>query len=97
MSRREYFLRLNINDRNLEKVIIDRHYEEKHADSVTDEIVLSLVRQLDGKIFVPQDKDEEGYLYFVNDRMEHDKRFYKLIWLLREGELFVGIINAYRR
>lgn len=97
MSRREYPLRLNINGRSLEKVIIDPHYEEKHVDSVTDEIILSLVHQLDGKTFGPIDKDEEGYLYFVNDRMEHDGRFYKLIWLLHNEELFVGIVNAYRR
>ncbi len=97
MSRREYPLKLNINGRVLEKVVIDPHYEEKHADSVTDETILALVRQLDGRIFGAIDKDENGYLYFVNDRMEQDGRFYKLIWLLHDNELFVGVVNAYRR
>ncbi len=88
---------MNINARRLEKVVIDPHYEEKHLNSVTDEIVLALVKQLDGKTFLPADKDDEGFQYFVNDRMEFDRKFFKLIWLLHEKELFVGIVNAHRR
>jgi len=78
-------------------VIIDPHYEEKHADSITDDTILALVKLLDGKSFQPIDVDEEGFQYFVNDRLEIGGMFYKLIWLLHEKELFVGIVNAYRR
>ena len=97
MSRRVYPLKLNINGRNLDKVVIDPHYEEKHSKVITDEIILALVKQLNGKTFRPTDVDEEGFQYFANDHMELNHKFYKLIWLLHEKELFVGIVNTYRR
>ena len=39
MSRREYKTALVINDVIIDKVIIDSHYEEKHAESINDEIM----------------------------------------------------------
>lgn len=77
--------------------MIDPHYEEKHGESVSDDIILKLVKLLDGKSFKPVDVDEDGFQYFVNDRLEVEERLYKLIWLLHDKELFVGIVNAYRR
>ena len=97
MSRRTHFMKVNINGCQFEQVIIDPHYEEKHSASISDEIILALVKQLDGKFFCPTDQDNNGFKYFVNDRLELDKKFYKLIWLLHATELFVGIVNAYRR
>ena len=78
------------------KVIIDPHYEEKHAESINDQIILELVKFLDGKIFEPD--DEKGpYSYFVTDKIELENKQYKLIWLLEDHEIYIGVINAYRR
>ena len=82
MNRRIYELVLNINNRHLTKVVIDPHYEQKHAKSIDDEIILELVKLLDGKVFEPSEVDEEGFQYFVNDYLELKGKLYKLIWLL---------------
>ena len=96
MSRRDYAVNLTINDILITKVIIDPHYEEKHAESINDEIVIELVKSLDGKTF--EADDEKGpYSYFVTDKIELKGKLYKLIWLLEDHEIYIGVINAYRR
>jgi hypothetical protein len=49
-------------------VIIDPHYEEKHADSITDEIILLLVKTLDGENIIP-DQVNPPFSYFVQDKI----------------------------
>jgi len=97
MSRRVYPISIKINGKRLESVVIDPHYKEKHAASITDEVILKLVQLLNGRSFTPVDTDEQGFQYFVNDRLELNGRFYKLIWILHDKEIFIGIVNAYRR
>lgn len=97
VSRRIYNRQLIINGKSFTQVVIDPHYEEKHADSVNDEVIIGLVMQLDGKTFKPTDIDEDGYQYFVNDRLEHEGKLYKLIWLIHDEQVYVGVVNAYRR
>jgi len=88
---------LIINGRTIAFVVVDSHYQKKHAGSVNDEIVLALVRQLNRRTFVPAERSPSGFQFFVNDRMEHEGRLYKLIWLLHSAEEFVGVVNVYRR
>lgn len=97
MKRREYPIFLTINGRKITKVVIDPHYEVRHKDSITDEIILELVRTLEGAEELPKDVDENGFEYYVKDHIELDGKTYKLVWLLHDHEIFIGIVNAYRR
>lgn len=96
MRRREYDIQITVNGHRITKVIIDPHYEAKHSGSLNDEIVLRLVNMLDGKIFEPEDTDAP-YLYFATDGMILDDKKYKLVWLLEDDMLYIGVVNAYRR
>lgn len=96
MNRREYPTSIVINGINISKIIIDPHYEVKHGSTIDDEIILNLVKTLDNEAYEPDDVDE-NYSYFVKDMIEHRGKFYKLIWLLESNEIYVGVINAYRR
>ena len=96
MARRTYPISLTINQRDIHSVIIDEHYEEKHSDTTNDELILNLVSQLDQKYFEPIDI-KEPYSFFVLDQLEYQSKYYKLIWLLERDEMYIGVINAYRR
>lgn len=96
MWRREYNIWIRINGFEITKIIIDPHYEKKHSGSLSDQIILRLVRQLDGQYFEPEDI-EGSYLYFVTDGLVLDGKRYKLIWLLENHSNYIGIVNAYRR
>ncbi len=96
MKRREYDISIMVNRRQISKVIIDPHYEEKHAESISDEIILKLVRDLDGRELEPDDEDPP-YAYFTTDKMELDGKLYKLVWLLEDEQIYIGVVNAYRR
>ena len=56
MKRREYTISIVFNEIKITKVVIDPHYELKHAESISDEVVLSLVKMLDGRFFPPEDQ-----------------------------------------
>jgi hypothetical protein len=96
MKRREYVVDLFVNNIRINKVIVDPHYEEKHSESINDEIILKLVKTLDGKLF-EADAVNEPYCYYVTDEIVLDGKQYKLIWLLEDHQIYIGVINAHRR
>lgn len=96
MKRREYEVGIVVNEKRISKVVIDSHYEEKHAESISDEVILKLVRDLDGREFEPEDEDPP-YAYFTTDKMELNGKLYKLVWLLEDEQIYIGVVNAYRR
>ena len=95
-ERRSYALEITINGRRIKEVIIDPHYEEAHPD-INDPLILKLVKKLDGREFQPEDRDADGWEFFMLDRMELDGKAYRLVWCLRDYHLFIGIINCFRR
>lgn len=86
-----------INGRHLSLLVIDPHYLVKHADSVTDEIIIELVKMLDGREFTPEKITATGFEYYVEDDMKFNGKTYKLIWLLEGDEIYIGVVNCYRR
>lgn len=95
-QRREYAVRLIVNGRKISKVIIDPHYELKHSKSVDDKLIVELVEKLDGGQFEP-DEEVGEFKYFVSDGLELEGRRYKLVWLMEDHEIYIGVVNAYRR
>jgi len=96
MLRREYDIAITVNGRQVSKAIIDPHYELKHVDSISDQVILELVRLLDGGVFPVQERTG-SYEYFVTDKLRLGEKLFKLVWLLEDDHLYIGVVNAYRR
>lgn len=97
MPRREYRINLTVNGRQLSKLIIDPHFEVKHSTSISDEIITELVKKLDGEFYGAEAIGSDDFQYFVEDHMELNDKTYKLIWILHDDEIFIGVVNCYRR
>ena len=95
MSRREYDISIVFNEIEIKKVIIDPHFEEKHAESINDEIILGLVKQLDGLVRIPEPR-HYPYSYF-SEELKLNGKHYRLVWLIEDQEIYIGVLNAYRR
>ena len=94
-ERRSYAVKMVINGREINEVVIDPHYETKHSD-IDDALILELVKQLEGGEFLPEEYDGE-WQYFMLDRIEHLGKSYRLVWCMRDRRLFIGVINCFRR
>ena len=94
-GRRAYALNLTVNGRQISEVVIYPHYETRHPD-IGDALILKLVKELDGKDFQPDERAGE-WEFFMLDRIEHQGKQYRLIWCMRDGSPFLGVINCFRR
>ena len=75
-------------------MVIDSHYEIKHQASVSDSLILNLVAQLDGRFELPEAR-RGRYAYFAT-LVGLGSKQYRLIWLLEDQAIYVGVVNAYR-
>lgn len=83
-----------VNDIKVVQIVIDSHYEEKHREHMSDELILKLVRELDGRKELPEVKSGR-YSYFAT-LIEFAEKQYRLIWLLEDHSIYIGVVNAYR-
>ena len=61
---------------------------------MNDELILKLVLELDGRREIPEAK-KGRYAYFAT-LIEYDGKSYRLIWLLEDHSIYIGVVNAYR-
>lgn len=94
---REYLLRIRINDRSLNRVVIDSHYEVKHSSTINDPLILELVKMLNGRTFEFESTTKTGWEIYVNNGLYFAGKFYRLIWCLHLDENYLGVINVFRR
>lgn len=95
---RRYFpIRLTINRRSIKEIIIDSHFEERHSESINDEIILALVTSLDGRELEADNTSPDGFEYYVTEPIYFNGKPYKLIWLLHPQENYLGVVNCFRR
>jgi hypothetical protein len=83
-----------VNGITINRVVIDSHYEEKHSEYMNDDLILKLVLELNGRRELPDTKTTR-YSYFAT-LIELDKKQYRLIWLLEDHAIYIGVVNAYR-
>lgn len=93
MDRRELLINpIEVNGKMISRIIVDPH-ARKHSE-VTDEIIVGLVQKLNGGRFIPDSK-KDMYAYYVSF-LKHESRQYRLIWLMEDEELYIGVITAFR-
>jgi len=85
---------ITVNGIKIVQVVIDSHYEANHSAHMSDELILRLVRELDGRKELPE-ATKGKYAYFAT-LIELDGKQFRLIWLLEDHAIYIGVVNAYR-
>jgi len=93
--RRSYPLFILLNGRVYNEVRIDPHYELKHIDYMSDELILKLVKTMNRERYRPQ-SESHGWSYFEVDRF-YDGKWFRVVFCTHEHKNYLGIINCYRR
>ena len=94
-KRREYPAKIVMNRQEFLRVIIDPHYQDKHGDSVNDELILKLVNSLNHQEH-PVGLVRDGFYFLKIEPVRWLGKPYRLILTFRPGDDFLGVINAFR-
>lgn len=92
--RKEFDVTITFNGKRRRPLVIDSHFRKKHPD-VTYEIIIALVKSVDGSIYEPQEV-VDGWSYYAINGVSHKNAPYRLVLVTRQGESFLGVINAFR-
>ena len=92
-GRRVYPIKLLVNDLELNEIVIDLHFEEKHP-YMSDEKIYRIVKFLNNKSFIPTNRKNQ-YVYFETDIRYHDKN-HRLVWCLEDNQDYLEVIDCYR-
>lgn len=75
-------------------MVIGPHYEQRYGQSMDDTLILALVAELDGRRELPEAR--KGACSYFATLIEHRSKQYRMIWLLENDAIYIGVINAYR-
>ena len=94
-GRRKYTLEksINVNGLTIDEAIIDPHVD-KHKDHIDDELIISLITLLDGKIYNSV-AEEDGFSYFLS-KVLYKEKIYRLVWLLENNQFYIGVITSFK-
>jgi|tagenome__1003787_1003787.scaffolds.fasta_scaffold20924999_5 hypothetical protein len=70
-GRRVYPIKLVVNNLELNEIVIDPHYEEKHS-YINDEKIFEITKSLNNQSFIPTNQKKQ-YLYFETDIRYNDR------------------------
>lgn len=88
---------MEVNGRLFNRVVIDSHYQSNHSKSITDLLILELVKSLNGSESLPEKILPSGFEIYVDDPIFLGEKSYRLIWTAHPKENYIGVINAFRR
>ncbi len=92
---RRYDIDLKMNGEHFDELWIDPHYEEKHKDSINDQLILELAKEVDGWL-ITLSAEVSGYKFYEAEGYYQGKAF-RLILVIPPDGAYLGIRNAYRR
>ncbi len=92
---RVYKIAVVFDEKLFSEVWIDPHFEEKHGESISDELILSLLQWLNGRPVVVQ-MESKGFQFFELD-IEWLGKSYRLILVVPPDCSYLGVRNMYRK
>jgi hypothetical protein len=95
-KRRRYPAFLLINGVLINEIVIDPHYQVNHSEHMSDELIVLLVKNLNGRT-IDLDSTNYDFKYFRLDDVSYVGKTYRLILVMEIEKTYIGVINAFRK